>query len=484
MNRSTIVLIALLIVLGAIVIFFLPSAQERESSDKNPEINFAIDSASVMKLDMMRSGMSLTIENIGGKWMITSPGRYPADPLSVTQVLHGLTKFKIGSIISSNPDKQRLFQVDSSGTQITATERSGKATSLIIGKMGPSFTEVYFRLPGSRDVYLAEGLDTWSVSKELKEWRDKTILSVPSEAVNRLTYTIGARQYEFRKDSAGWKSGDGAVESNIINPPLTSLSNLRADDFVDSSMKFQNAPVTVAVHGAENVQLILSPAVSDSSKFFVQVSSSPQIFVVSKYTAQQILKPIELHQGQVKPPQIVEKKEPRKQPPPSIASVKKEPPKASRTPAKSVKETETHIQAPAPTEKKETAPSPQRPDLSAAKKFPVKKAVRGTGGTTSEPPSETPASNNIPEKKIEPPVIKTEQPPPQQTVKQSPPPAKAAASSTDDDGDLTVITVKSGDTMQSIAKKYSVTTEQILKWNLLKSITVKPGQELYIYVKK
>jgi len=26
--------------------------------------------------------------------------------------------------------------------------------------------------------------------------------------------------------------------------------------------------------------------------------------------------------------------------------------------------------------------------------------------------------------------------------------------------------------------------EEILKWNLLKSITVKPGQELYIYVKK
>jgi len=38
--------------------------------------------------------------------------------------------------------------------------------------------------------------------------------------------------------------------------------------------------------------------------------------------------------------------------------------------------------------------------------------------------------------------------------------------------------------MQLIAKKYSVTVEQILKWNILKSITVKPGQELYIYVKK
>ncbi len=38
--------------------------------------------------------------------------------------------------------------------------------------------------------------------------------------------------------------------------------------------------------------------------------------------------------------------------------------------------------------------------------------------------------------------------------------------------------------MTTIAKQYGVTVEQILKWNLLKSIGVKPGQELYIYVKK
>jgi LysM repeat protein len=54
----------------------------------------------------------------------------------------------------------------------------------------------------------------------------------------------------------------------------------------------------------------------------------------------------------------------------------------------------------------------------------------------------------------------------------------------DEDGDLTVHTVKRGETMQTIAKKYNVTVEQILKWNLLKSINVKPGQELYVYIKK
>jgi membrane-bound lytic murein transglycosylase D len=54
----------------------------------------------------------------------------------------------------------------------------------------------------------------------------------------------------------------------------------------------------------------------------------------------------------------------------------------------------------------------------------------------------------------------------------------------DDEGELTVHTVKKGETMTSIAQQYKVSVEQILKWNLLKSISVKPGQELYVYTKK
>ena len=31
---------------------------------------------------------------------------------------------------------------------------------------------------------VGEGLDTWTINKEVKEWRDKSIVSIPSESVN------------------------------------------------------------------------------------------------------------------------------------------------------------------------------------------------------------------------------------------------------------------------------------------------------------
>src|SRR5258706_15185967 len=102
MNRSTLFLIGLLLVLGVIVFFLLPGEGERESSYKPGEIHFTIDSSSTVKIDIRQQTKSVTLENVGGKWTITSPILYTADQNAVHQLLGGLSKFKAGSLISSN----------------------------------------------------------------------------------------------------------------------------------------------------------------------------------------------------------------------------------------------------------------------------------------------------------------------------------------------------------------------------------------------
>src|ERR1051326_7409657 len=218
MNKSTIILISLLLVLGAVTYFLLRSQKEHESSYEPSDLNVKVDSASVVKIEIEQKGKSVTIENVGGKWMITSPLRYAADATSIKQLLSGLSKFRVGSLISSNPEKQNIFQVDSTGTRISVTDRSGKPVALVVGKMGPSFSEVYFRVPSSKDVYLGEGLDTWTINKEVKEWRDKSILSAPAEAVKELTYTLANKEVQFQHDTSGWKSGGKPVDAGTVTP--------------------------------------------------------------------------------------------------------------------------------------------------------------------------------------------------------------------------------------------------------------------------
>jgi LysM repeat protein len=394
--------------------------------------------------------------------MVVSGGTYTADPTAVQQLLGGLGRLKVGSHISSNPERQHIFQVDSTGTRLAITERSGRSTNLIIGKMGPSFSEVYLRQAASKDVFLAEGIESSTLNKELKDWRDRTVLSLPSEAVNGLKYLVAGKQFDFHRDSTGWRSGDKAVETAVINPPLAALADLRADSFIDTALRVQTNPLSVSVEGAQNIALNFFPTLPDSAVYYVQASNSAQWFVVNKTTARQIFTPVSQTGG-------------------TVASVKEHETTAtaSEPPKKSV------VVAPPPERKTapSLAPASRNPlrrttqPLPSPRENPRTESSRAPGSRTTSPGTGT-ARTASP--RTTSPRTSPLMPPAQQNATKP----TTGAGAADDEGELSVHTVAKGETMQSIALKYSVSVEQIMKWNLLKTIVVKPGQELYIFQKK
>ncbi|MEK6572680.1 MAG: DUF4340 domain-containing protein [Bacteroidota bacterium] len=296
MSSSTKILAGVFVLLAIAAYFLLPSGKEREVSYKPAEVNLSIDSASIVKIDLQHPGKSVTIENISGKWTITSPIHYAANSSTVAELISGLRKFKAGSLVSSNPEKQNLFQVDTTGSKITLTDRSGKSTSLIVGKTGPSSSEVYFRLPDFKDVYLGEGLSTWVINQDLKDWRDKTIFSTTSDSIKQLAFNYRKKNLVLRRDSTTWKYGEDSIATNIMTSTLNTLSNLRADDFVDTLYQPKTRPFGIKIQSAGEVALNFFPQPPDSSKYFVQTSQSPQGFLLNKWTVQELLRPIEKFQ--------------------------------------------------------------------------------------------------------------------------------------------------------------------------------------------
>jgi len=293
MSATTKILIVLFVILAVVVVYYLQPAKEREASYKTSDLNLAIDSASVNKIEIQKLGKSIALENTDGKWMITSPGRYTANASTVTQLLSSFSKFIVGSLISSNPEKQGMFQVDSTGTKVTVTQRSGKSVILVVGKMGPSYSEAYFRLPDSKDVYMGEGLSTWTLNQDLKEWRDKTIFSTPSDSIKELSLEFNNESFVFTHENDTWKLNNDSIEQSVVTPALTALSSLHADDFIDSNFTPTTKPMNVKIHASEDVVLSLFPQPPDSARYAVQTSQSPQVYLLSKWTVQQIRKPIE-----------------------------------------------------------------------------------------------------------------------------------------------------------------------------------------------
>ncbi|RCK77657.1 MAG: hypothetical protein IGBAC_1966 [Ignavibacteriae bacterium] len=291
MKKTTISLIVIFIVLLAVVYFLIRPEPERTASYDIKDLGLKIDSTYISKIEVYRNNKTIVLEQQSDKWFVTSPIKYPADEISVTTLLSSASKLKILSLISSNPAKQSVFQVDSSsGTILNFYDKRGKNITFILGKMGPSYMESYLRPINSNEVYLSEGINSWTVNKDVRDWRDKYILKLQKDSIKQIIFETGKELFSILKTENKWYLENDSLESSKIESILNLLSNLRTEDFVDSSVNLPQAQTKLTVQEKEFNMISLYPIPPDSSKYWVTSSNSQQTFTVSRYIANQLIK--------------------------------------------------------------------------------------------------------------------------------------------------------------------------------------------------
>jgi hypothetical protein len=246
---------------------------------------FKIDSLAVDMVEIKTPAFSLVLEKRGVDWFVAQPVNYKADQAAVGQLIHQVKNFEIKNIASSKPEKHSVFQVDQTGTRIAVFERGTEKASFILGKMGGSYSESYVRRVNSNDVFVVEGASGYMFNRPVKDWRDKTILTAPKETIKTIQYQYGDTTFAVTFSDSAWVAGKEKVQQSVIEGIVSSLSNVQADDFIDSTI----APKVTAIIAYVGAQLRFSFDKS-SNKYAVQSSTSPQWFVMEQWKANQILK--------------------------------------------------------------------------------------------------------------------------------------------------------------------------------------------------
>ncbi|MDI6804295.1 MAG: DUF4340 domain-containing protein [Bacteroidota bacterium] len=291
MKKTTVYLITLFVILFAITYFVILPTENRTASYSLDNSIFSIDSAKTNKISIRKLQSNITFEKIEPEWNLTEPINYKADQEAVYSLLAGASKLKISSLISSNPEKQTLFQVDTiTGIELKFQDFKGNGVALIVGKMGPSYLDSYIRAINSNDVYLAEGLNSWMINKEINDWRDKTIFQTDKNSITKVQYEFEKENFVLEKTDNNWMTGSDSIETSKIDQLLSTLSDFRAEDFVDNELTLQHPQLKIEITTNDKSSLVFYPMPPDSSRYWIVSSSSQQIYVVSKYSANQIIK--------------------------------------------------------------------------------------------------------------------------------------------------------------------------------------------------
>ena len=181
MNKQTRNLLIIFIILAAIVYFFF-SKKETIKSDKDspPEKLFTADSGKIDKIEIVKTGEAITLEKINGQWMITKPLNYQADTNAVEPILHDLSKFKITSVTSTNPEHFGEFLDSANHSMITVYQEGKMLGTFELGKYAANYSNSYIKKTDENRILLAENLANSNFVKSLKEFRYKVIFSIHS----------------------------------------------------------------------------------------------------------------------------------------------------------------------------------------------------------------------------------------------------------------------------------------------------------------
>ena len=242
----------------------------------------------------------------------TEAVEYPVDSASITAALEKVTSLKKTALISENPEKQSVFEVDSAkGISVVLSDGTGKTVgSFLIGKSGPDYNSNYIRVVGSNSVYMASGGIRYSFFTDLDRWRDKAIVRFDKTTAKGLTLNKkeGGMITIAHADSGNpWQILEpiqSPAKTDAVNGVLEKLSTLTASDFqdeviADTAMGFDKPElvVTVSFNNGSSRNIIFGKKNSES-KYWVKTDGKDQLFLITEYNVNQINKKLEDLKGE------------------------------------------------------------------------------------------------------------------------------------------------------------------------------------------
>ena len=303
-TKQLLVLIAVLVGLGLLVLIFenpFGKTEEQKKVKEAKQLFPAFNKADVTKIEIIAAfgTTTTTLVKQNNQWLVESMDNYPADQKGVEELLDKVADMKTIQRASSNPEKQAVFQVDSSGVEAKLTDGSGNVLAhLFAGKTTPEIFNSYVRAADSNDVYIVEGYLKATFDKGYRSWRDRTIFAFLKEDVVHLKIQSEEEEVELQIDAAGeWqmlKPLVATAQKTEVETITDLMSSLETDDFAESKdlseygLDAPKASITTALKDGSARRLLIG--MEENGSYYVKRQDKAQIFELNTAQVDKLIK--------------------------------------------------------------------------------------------------------------------------------------------------------------------------------------------------
>ncbi len=305
MKKPIYVLFAVFL-LFVIIYLVLVQKEKKTFSPRTVENFLGLDSASVNRIEFIKYDTKMVFQKIGQQWYIVEPDSYRADNKAVGQLVSLASHLTVGEIISSNPEKQILFQVDSlTGTGLDFFSGERRLASVVVGKMSDDYMHAYLRRTGSEDVYLAKGFFSGITQQRVDHWRDRQILAFNPELVTEVEFSQGKERFKLTKEDTLWQLSPHPYRETAVADQekaedyIRTLTDMRSDKFPLKNeivgLRFENPELVIKLTFADGHEerLLATKAPGEGNRYFAKTDQSESVLVLFEYSFKRLDKKLE-----------------------------------------------------------------------------------------------------------------------------------------------------------------------------------------------
>jgi hypothetical protein len=235
---------------------------------------------------------TVDFEKSGTAWRMTAPGRGPTEPRAVEDLLDRLSEMHVAGVAGRNTTSYETFEVDDAhATHVVLKNGSSVLLDLYVGTGVDSGSAV--RVPGKTEIYRVDQSIHSMVSRQPRDWRDRTITNVSRDTIQGVEWVNRNGTWRFTRNGDTWTPAAGTTVERLdtakVNSLVDTISHLNANDFADQGATTgitNDAPrVTITTGGgdaAAGTIVVRLGSNNGDNETFAQREGSDVVFVISR----------------------------------------------------------------------------------------------------------------------------------------------------------------------------------------------------------
>lgn len=201
-----------------------PAETGEASSETAPKI-LALKQDDISRIDLKKKGADqLTLaKDSSGKWQITAPQPFAAEPTAVSSLLGTLSSLSSERLVDDRASDLKPYGLAGAALEADVTEKDNKTQKLLLGDNTPTGSAVYAKLEGDPRIFTVASYEKNNIDKTPNDLRDKRLLPVDSDKISQIEFIAKKQDIEFGRNKDEWQ---------IVKPKPLRADSMQVEDLI------------------------------------------------------------------------------------------------------------------------------------------------------------------------------------------------------------------------------------------------------------